>query len=112
MRIDQHKAPSSTPAPGKPAARLNQLERSMAVIEHRLADIEDRNSQVPNRVTRLESQFEHMAGQLVALNNGQRQLTETVANIGGKVTRMMTILTVLGVLAQMVAPTLLKLVLP
>jgi hypothetical protein len=94
------------------AALVRKLDRKMAVLEHRVSDIEDRNEAVPTRVTKLEGQFEHMAGQLADLNDGQRKLTATVSDIGGKVARALTILTVLGTIAQMVAPSLLKALFP
>ena len=47
------------------AARLGRLERKMAVVEHRVREIEERLETVPTRVTKLEQQFEHMAGQLL-----------------------------------------------
>jgi predicted nucleic acid-binding Zn-ribbon protein len=83
-----------------------------AVLEHRVGQLEERHETVPTRVTKLEGQFEHMAGQLTDLNDGQRKLTATVSDIGGKVARALTILTVLGTVAQMVAPTLLKAIFP
>lgn len=95
--------------------RLQQkpkMEIRVALLEQRLADLVTHNESVPSRVTRLEGEFEHMADQLTALNAGQRELTATVADLGTKVTRMIGILTVLGVLAQMIAPALLRLVLP
>ncbi|MBI6895253.1 hypothetical protein JET64_00365 [Pseudomonas putida] len=88
------------------------MEIRVALLEQRLADLVTHHESVPGRVTRLEGEFEHMATQLTALNDGQRELTATVADLGTKVTRMIAILTVLGVVAQMVAPTLLRLVFP
>ncbi|MDR2308865.1 MAG: hypothetical protein LBE53_16935 [Paucimonas sp.] len=84
----------------------------MALLEQRLADLVTHHESVPGRVTRLEGEFEHMATQLTALNDGQRELTATVADLGTKVTRMIAILTVLGVIAQVVAPALLRMVFP
>jgi ABC-type transporter Mla subunit MlaD len=94
------------------AALVRRLDRKVAVLEHRVGDIEDRNEGVPTRVTKLEGQFEHMAGQLADLNDGQRKLTATVADIGSKVAKALTILTVLGTIAQMVAPSLFKMLFP
>lgn len=90
------------------AARLGHLERQMAVIEHRLGDIEERHETVPTRVTKLEQQFEHMAGQLAELNVGQRALTVAVNVIGSKVGRLLTILTLVGAALQMIVPALLR----
>ena len=53
-----------------------------------------------------------MAVQLSDLNDGQRELTATVSDIGTKVTRMLAVLTVLGVVAQMVGPALLRILFP
>lgn len=94
------------------AILVRKLDRKMAVLEHRVSDIEDRNDGVPTRVTKLEGQFEHMASQLADLNDGQRKLTATVADIGSKVAKALTILTILGTIAQMVAPSLLKMLFP
>ena len=91
---------------------VRKLDLRMAVLEYRVSDIEDRNEAVPIRVTKLEGQFEHMAGQLADLNDGQRKLTATVSDIGSKVARALTILTVLGTIAQIVAPSLLEMFFP
>ncbi|MDH2080325.1 hypothetical protein [Pseudomonas atacamensis] len=88
------------------------LESRFAVLEHRVSDLEVRHATVPTRVTRLEGEFEHMAVQLSDLNDGQRELTATVSDIGTKVTRMLGVLTVLGVVAQMVGPALLRILFP
>lgn len=90
------------------AALIRELDRLLAVLEHRVNDIADRHETVPTRVTKLEQQFEHMAGQLSSLNDGQAQLTATVTTIGSKVTRLLTILTVLGALLQMAVPAVLR----
>lgn len=90
------------------AARLGRLERKMAVIEHRVGEIEDRHETVPTRVTKLEQQFEHMAGQLSELNAGQQTLTVAVNDIGSKVGRLLTILTLVGAVLQMAVPALLR----
>ncbi|WP_458736801.1 hypothetical protein [Pseudomonas chlororaphis] len=84
----------------------------MALLEQRLADLLTHHESVPGRVTRLEGEFEHMAIQLTALNEGQRELTATVADIGTKVTRVLAVISVLAVVAQMVAPALLRMVFP
>lgn len=94
------------------ATPKNNLESRYAVLEHRISDLEDRHATVPTRVTRLEGEFEHMAVQLSDLNEGQRELTSTVSDIGTKVTRMLAVLTVLGVVAQMVGPALLRVLFP
>ncbi|WP_256667300.1 hypothetical protein [Pseudomonas sp. ANT_J28] len=84
----------------------------MAVIEHRLREIEDRHETVPTRVTKLEQQFEHMAGQLSELNQGQQKLTVAVNVIGSKVGRLLTILTLVGAVLQMAVPALLRVLFP
>lgn len=89
-----------------------KMEIRMALLEQRLADLVMHHESVPGRVTRLEGEFEHMANQLAAINEGQRQLTSTVADIGTKVTRVLAIISVLAVVAQMVVPPLLRLVFP
>ncbi|MGZ0703800.1 hypothetical protein [Pseudomonas sp. KCJK8993] len=89
-----------------------KMEIRVALLEQRLADLVTHHESVPGRVTRLEGEFEHMANQLAAINEGQRQLTATVADIGTKVTRVLAIISVLAVVAQMVAPHLLRLVFP
>lgn len=80
----------------------------MAVIEHRLSELEDRHETVPTRVTKLEQGFEHMAGQLSELNAGQQTLTVAVNDISSKVGRLLTILTLVGTVMQMAVPTLLR----
>jgi hypothetical protein len=94
--------------PASDAARLGQLERQVAVIEHRLGDIEVRHGTVPTRVTKLEQQFEHLAGQLSELNIGQRALTVAVNVIGSKVGKLLTLLTLVGAALQMIVPALLR----
>lgn len=94
------------------ATPKRNLESRIAVLEHRFSDLEDRHATVPTRVTRLEGEFEHMAVQLSDLNDGQRELTATVADIGTKVTRMLAVLTVLGILAQMIGAALLRVLFP
>ena len=94
------------------ATPKNNMESRFAVLEHRVSDLEDRHETVPTRVTRLEGEFKHMAVQLSDLNEGQRELTSTVSDIGTKVTRMLAVLTVLGVVAQMVGPALLRVLFP
>jgi DNA anti-recombination protein RmuC len=84
------------------------MEQQLAVIEHRLSEIEDRHETVPTRVTKLEQQFEHMAGQLSELNQGQQKLTVAVNVIGSKVGRLLTILTLVGAVLQMAVPALLR----
>ncbi len=93
-------------------AQKPKLETRLALIEQRVNDLVERHETVPGRVTRLEGEFEHMGAQLAALNDGQRELTATVADIGTKVTRMLAALTVLGVVAQALGPTLFRMLLP
>ena len=84
------------------------LELDMAVFKHRLVSLEKRQESVPTRVTKLEQQFEHMSGQLSELNAGQQTLTVAVNDIGAKVGRLLTILTLVGAVLQMVVPALLR----
>ncbi|MBA6102460.1 hypothetical protein [Pseudomonas monteilii] len=93
-------------------AQKPKLETRVALIEQRVNDLVERHETVPGRVTRLEGEFEHMGAQLAALNDGQRELTATVADIGTKVTRMLAALTVLGVVAQSLGPTLFRMLFP
>jgi len=93
-------------------AQKPKLETRLALIEQRVNDLVERHETVPGRVTRLEGEFEHMGAQLAALNDGQRELTATVADIGTKVTRMLAALTVLGVVAQSLGPTLFRMLFP
>ena len=90
------------------AVRLAALEQRFAVFEHRLGDLEDRHETVPTRVSKLEQQFEHLASQLVELNKGQQKLTVAVNVIGSKVGRLLTILTLVGAVLQMVVPAVLR----
>lgn len=95
--------------------RLQQkpkMEIRVALLEQRMNDWVANHETVPGRVTRLEGEFEHMATQLSALNEGQRELTATVSDIGTKVTRMLAALTVLGVVAQALGPTLFRMLFP
>ncbi|MFM9379619.1 hypothetical protein [Pseudomonas sp. UV AK001] len=89
-------------------SRLGTLERQLAVIEHRMNEFEGRHDTVPTRVTKLEQQFENMTGQLKELNKGQHALTLAVNVIGSKVGRLLTILTLVGAVLQMVVPALLR----
>ena len=93
-------------------AQKPKLETRLALIEQRVNDLVERHETVPGRVTRLEGEFEHMGAQLAALNDGQRELTATVSDIGTKVTRMLAALTVLGVIAQALGPTLFRMLIP
>ena len=93
-------------------AQKPKLETRLALIEQRVNDLVERHETVPGRVTRLEGEFEHMGAQLAALNDGQRELTDTVSDIGTKVTRMLAALTVLGVIAQALGPTLFRMLIP
>ena len=93
-------------------AQKPKLETRLALIEQRVNDLVERHETVPGRVTRLEGEFEHMGAQLAALNDGQRELTATVADIGTKVTRMLAALTVLGVVAQSLGLTLFRMLFP
>lgn len=93
-------------------AQKPKLETRLALIEQRVNDLVERHETVPGRVTRLEGEFEHMGAQLAALNDGQRELTATVADIGTKVTRMLAALTVLGVVAQSLGPALFRMLFP
>lgn len=95
--------------------RLQQkpkMEVRVALLEQRMNDWVASHGTVPGRVTRLEGEFEHMTTQLSALNEGQRELTATVADIGTKLTRLLGVLTVLGVLAQALVPTLFRMLFP
>ena len=102
------RAPLKPPFRGGSSARLGHLEQQMAVVEHRLDDIQIRHETVPTRVTRLEQGFEHMAGQLTALNAGQAALTVVVSDIGKKITWALAIASTLWAILQMVGPTLLR----
>ncbi|MFK0311895.1 hypothetical protein ACIQUF_11695 [Pseudomonas sp. NPDC090233] len=93
-------------------AQKPKLETRLALIEQRVNDLVERHETVPGRVTRLEGEFEHMGAQLAALHDGQRELTATVSDIGTKVTRMLAALTVLGVIAQALGPTLFRMLIP
>ncbi|HHK4065960.1 TPA: hypothetical protein ACQSOH_002489 [Pseudomonas aeruginosa] len=95
-----------------PAVRIGKLERDLAVLDHRLGDVERLNRDVPPRLTRLEQQFEHMTEQLDNLNAGQQKLTSTVDNIGRKITWALGVASTLWALLQMFGPVLLRLVLP
>ncbi len=95
-----------------PAVRIGKLERDLAVLDHRLGDVERLNRDVPPRLTRLEQQFEHMTEQLDDLNAGQQKLTSTVDNIGRKITWALGVASTLWALLQMFGPVLLRLVLP
>ncbi|HCF4327112.1 hypothetical protein [Pseudomonas aeruginosa] len=95
-----------------PAGRLGKLERDMAVIDHRLADVERLNRDVPPRLTRLEQQFEHVTDQLDELNQGQQKLAVTVDGLGRKIAWALGVASALWAVIQMVAPHLLRGVMP
>lgn len=101
-------SPPPAPAFGAGGARLGKIEQKMAVVEHRLDEMSIRHDMVPTRVTKLEGQFEHMAGQLASLNNGQEKLTVAVTDLGAKVAKLLTILMLVGAGLQMAVPALLR----
>jgi chromosome segregation ATPase len=84
----------------------------VAVLEHRVEQLERRHESVPIRVTKLEQQFEHMSGQLSQLNQGQQELTSVVAGIGRKITWALAIASTLWAILQMFGPTLLRILVP
>lgn len=84
----------------------------VAVLEHRVDQLERRHESVPIRVTKLEQQFEHMSGQLSQLNQGQQELTSVVAGIGRKITWALAIASTLWAILQMFGPTLLRILVP
>lgn len=103
---------SSRPATGADPERLGRLEQQMAVAVHRLDDMSTRHETVPTRVSMLEQQFRNTDVQLKALGAGQAKLTVAVNEIGSKVTRLLTILTIAGCVLQMAVPALLRVWLP
>ena len=68
--------------------------------------------QVVTCVTKLEQQFEHLAGQLSELNEGQQKLTSVVSGLGTKITWALAVASTLWAVLQMVGPTLLRVVFP
>ncbi len=92
--------------------RLNELEKAMAVTQHRLGQMEKRHESVPTRITKLEQQFEHMSGQLSELNEGQQKLTSVVSGIGNKITWALAVASTVWAMLQMFGPALLRLVFP
>lgn len=94
--------------PGADTTRVGRLEREVMLLDYRLDSMEKRHDSVPIRVTKLEQQFEHMAGQLQALNAGQVKLTEAVTDIGLKVGKLLTVLMLVGAFLQMAVPALLR----
>ena len=94
------------------SGRLAGLEQNMAVIQHRLTNMENRHESVPIRVTKLEQQFEHMSGQLSELNKGQQKLTSVVSGIGNKITWALAVASTLWAILQMFGPVLLRVLLP
>ncbi|WP_178119689.1 hypothetical protein [Pseudomonas sp. RGB] len=99
---------ATTPDLAANFARLGRLERKMAVVEHRVGQMET----VPTRVTKLEQQFEHLAGQLSELNEGQQKLTSVVSGLGTKITWALAVASTLWAVLQMIGPTLLRVVFP
>lgn len=88
--------------------RVAVVERDLAVLEHRVGELEERHKGVPDRVTRLEGHFETMSGQLVALGDGQDKLTVKVSDLAGKVTKILIVMGILATLAQAIVPLALK----
>jgi CII-binding regulator of phage lambda lysogenization HflD len=94
--------------PGADTSRVGRIEREVMLIEYRLSSMEKRHDSVPIRVTKLEQQFEHMAGQLQAVNTGLGKLTEAVTDIGQKVGKLFTVLMLVGAVLQMAVPAVLR----
>ncbi|NBA97968.1 hypothetical protein GUY40_24005 [Pseudomonas sp. R5(2019)] len=84
----------------------------MAVMKHRLDQMENRHESVPIRVTKLEQQFEHMSGQLAELNAGQQKLTSVVSGIGTKITWSLAVASTLWAVLQLIGPTVLRVLFP
>ncbi|AKA22063.1 MULTISPECIES: hypothetical protein [Pseudomonas] len=84
----------------------------MAVVEHRLGQMENRHESVPTRITKLEQQFEHMSDQLSELNEGQQALTVVVSGIGKKITWSMGVAAAAWAILQMLVPVVLRVVFP
>jgi len=93
---------------GGDTTRLGRLERDVMLVQYRLEAMESRHESLPIRVTKLEQGFEHMAGELKALNIGLAALTDVVTDIGKKVARLLTVLMVIGGALQMAVPPLMR----
>ena len=60
------------------------MEQEAAVTRHRLDRFDRDHAQSPNRLTKLEQQFEHMTRQLTAIGESQDEVSEKVDKLGGK----------------------------
>lgn len=97
-----------TDDPSADTSRAGRIEREVILLEYRIGALENRHDTMPIRVTKLEQQFEHMSGQLQALNAGQVKLTAAVTDIGLKVGKLLTVLMLVGAGLQMAVPALLR----
>lgn len=92
--------------------RLNLMERDMAVVQHRLKEMERRHESVPTRVTKLEQQMEHMSEQLSELHEGQVLLTGSVTAMGNKIAWGMGVGGAVWAIVQFVGPSLFRGLMP
>jgi chorismate synthase len=66
--------------------RVGALEQEAAVTRHRLDRFDRDHAQSPNRLTKLEQQFEHMTRQLTAIGESQDEVAGKVDTLSNKLT--------------------------
>ncbi|MFG3398672.1 hypothetical protein ACQKEK_02445 [Pseudomonas sp. NPDC077408] len=66
--------------------RVGALEQEAAVTRHRLDRFDKDHAQSPNRLTKLEQQFEHMTRQLTAIGESQDEVAGKVDTLSSKLT--------------------------
>ena len=66
--------------------RVGALEQEAAVTRHRLDRFDRDHAQSPNRLTKLEQQFEHMTRQLTAIGESQDEVSGKVDTLSTKLT--------------------------
>lgn len=66
--------------------RVGALEQEAAVTRHRLDRFDRDHAQSPNRLTKLEQQFDHMTRQLTAIGESQDEVAEKVDTLSTKLT--------------------------
>ncbi|QXZ11676.1 hypothetical protein KVQ82_16410 [Pseudomonas sp. AO-1] len=66
--------------------RIGALEQDMKVVRHRLDTWDRRHENSPERLTKLEQQFEHQSDKLDDLETGIENINKAIGRMGTKIT--------------------------
>lgn len=88
--------------------RVGALEQDMAVHAHRLNRMDAEHGSSPNRLTKLEQQFEFQTKQLVAIGESQEEVAAKVDKLGSKIAYGMGAAAVILAIFDKVWPLLAK----